>query len=605
MPSSSGTMAKKHNINYESKSDKTNTPKRNTVSVRSTPSPSPSSNRKSRSAENIQQLKKLARMSSATMNSSQPKFPNSKSRSIRSQVKPLNLIGSTNSNSIKAQTPSDSAIKKTGRTNGKKVTKKISSRPSRKNAAPSSPKSPSRMGSLIKTLSPNRKGQKSTKSQTPKKGKGKGNGKGKRKDNVNITKYRERGVLSDGNELDEIEVAMKPHGMLEVTLVSSPKEDDEKLMNDDNFDRALAPQILPASEGKTERFGHTTDVHFKRMSTQYHPLCGRKGLHRVPTSANQPMEEHFKNKLAILKSYVSTDEMETAGKELVNLWNEMKAIENDREIAKQKKIQNLPHTEDAKTQCALPVCNKSWDINSYLDVVRTGTGNQKASNHILGKDQRRRLQQSRGAFVHAGFRKKDDLKEFATKCGGNPNSCQPHKSLQNCKAALFGIELISSTANTVRHLGIVNGENGPSFFVSKDDGRFHCGVIDARLDERLKMIKSSSESSSFPQGAIRYLSCGPNKSYFAELVSGRTLWSIGYHDDKFKTIVDECNVHRVAFGSSEHDSSWIVITKDGRVAWRNIPCRLHQLLQRRSTNQVSFRNILFPFTNGIDLPLIP
>jgi hypothetical protein len=60
--------------------------------------------------------------------------------------------------------------------------------------------------------------------------------------------------------------------------------------------------------------------------------------------------------------------------------------------------------------------------------------------------------------------------------------------------------------------------------------------------------------------------------------------------------MDAFNVHRVAFGSFDHDTSWIVLSKDGRMAWRNLPSRLHQLLQSRGTNRVRVRRQCFlPF----------
>ncbi len=46
-------------------------------------------------------------------------------------------------------------------------------------------------------------------------------------------------------------------------------------------------------------------------------------------------------------------------------------------------------------------------------------------------------------------------------------------------------------------------------------------------------------------------------------------------------------VHRVAFGTFKDDSSWIVLTKDGTVAWRNIPLQLEKLLEDRESGMAA------------------
>jgi hypothetical protein len=171
----------------------------------------------------------------------------------------------------------------------------------------------------------------------------------------------------------------------------------------------------------------------------------------------------------------------------------MKAIEKDRKVILQRKCEddrNVGNSENQKwTKCAIWKCNKHWDIDEYLDGVNRkslGFRNYAAS---ISKENRKYLQSRRGEYLHAGFRVQgrapkntsglqlkgtNILKLFATKCGGNPNSCRPHKALQECQSALnmFGIKLVSTQASAVRNLAVWGDEMGiSSFFVSKDDGR--------------------------------------------------------------------------------------------------------------------------------------
>jgi hypothetical protein len=84
-------------------------------------------------------------------------------------------------------------------------------------------------------------------------------------------------------------------------------------------------------------------------------------------------------------------------------------------------------------------------------------------------------------------------------------------------------------------------------------------------------------------GVIRYLVCGPNESYYAKLVSGQSFWSICTPDEEFKNVMEMFDVERVAFGLFKHGPSWIIIEQNGKVAWRNLPCRLDLILSKSTS----------------------
>ena len=402
---------------------------------------------------------------------------------------------------------------------------------------------------------------------------------------IDIATCSEKTVM--GNDtFDGIEVSMKQNGMMEVVhVMSSPtslKDRDNAAIDDDEKSASSLPISAKDDEtvlsSPTSLFGdedQTTSVNVSRMSMRYHPLCDSLVKHRIPIKSNKITRTSFKDKLTMLRGYLVRSEEHTAQSELLNLWTEMKAIEKDRQ-------------QELQSECSVSDCTQTWDIDSYLDGVSFKQDKAiNASKCFVDKDQCRALQQRRGAFVHVGFKNVQLLQNFARKCGGNPKSCEPNKALEDCNLEMFGINLISSQATTVRHFAIAKrSANKAAYFISKDDGRNHSeGCIPKRLAKRLKE-EIPDDQQNIIMNSIRYLSLGPNKSYCASLVSGQTLWGIGYGDLDFQDIMDTFDVHRVVFGSFEQGASWIVLSKDGRIAWRNIPCRLHNLLKNRGFNQV-------------------
>jgi hypothetical protein len=62
-------------------------------------------------------------------------------------------------------------------------------------------------------------------------------------------------------------------------------------------------------------------------------------------------------------------------------------------------------------------------------------------------------------------------------------------------------------------------------------------------------------------------------------------------DNSLHKIYLEMDVHRVAFGA---DSTWIVISKDGDVIWKNIPQGLHDVLISRDAENGNGRQVAAP-----------
>ena len=309
-----------------------------------------------------------------------------------------------------------------------------------------------------------------------------------------------------------------------------------------------------------------------KMATNYHPACDYATLHRIPIvsrKSTQVQELSQKQKLRLLENYVVSDEETATKDELHRNLIEMRNLENERDNISRKINFDV---RLATNRCSIPECEAESDINKLLDQTNT--------EHHLDWDFKLYLQRRRGFCFHASFDDPDCRETFSEVCGGNRNTKIVHHVLQECSQEPFHVDKIAASAATITHVALTRGSVGTSFFVSKDDGRnYYDDGLPRRLIDRLKRerIKSSGK------GAIKYLVCGPKESYYVQLVSGQTLWSISIEDEEFRNVMDTFDVQRVAFGSFNNGSSWIVVGQDGKVAWRNLPCRLNALLSKRTS----------------------
>jgi hypothetical protein len=179
---------------------------------------------------------------------------------------------------------------------------------------------------------------------------------------------------------------------------------------------------------------------------------------------------------------------------------------------------------------------------------------------------------------------------FLSKCGNKPLSNKRRApgdtvtlGLDNCKPGGAGA--------TVRHVSVMSGGTGAnatsSFFISRDTGKsFTWGRFPPKLFRRMKENDS---------GDLVYLSTGPQGSYYAEFRSGECWWGSAVDDDDFHSILQAWDVYRVVFGpiiafedergNKKMTNSWIILGRDGRAAWKNLPSRLHHQLESRLANQ--------------------
>ncbi|KAL7563613.1 hypothetical protein ACA910_013354 [Epithemia clementina (nom. ined.)] len=198
--------------------------------------------------------------------------------------------------------------------------------------------------------------------------------------------------------------------------------------------------------------------------------------------------------------------------------------------------------------------------------------------------------------------------------------------------------LLELTADTCREGGAAthiqqvallckDGGRELSFFLGRDQGKsVYWGHLPDRLYRRMQDQGMNPKQSA---SELSYLATGPMDYYYAEFRSGEAWWGSSVEDRAFHSICTEWDVYRVAFGpclvveddAAQHDhasttttattasssvfsdsvhqqhrqptatSSWVVLSRDGRAAWKNIPSRLDRLLQSRMANQAGVAEV--------------
>jgi hypothetical protein len=175
---------------------------------------------------------------------------------------------------------------------------------------------------------------------------------------------------------------------------------------------------------------------------------------------------------------------------------------------------------------------------------------------------------------------------FVHKCGGKLQHIQRTRlfknddtiitlSPSNCRP--------SGAATTLQHVGLISTDKHNGFFFTRDVGRsLAFGHVPNKLFRRMKQEERHDI------GDLQYLNTGLHGCYYAQFHSGECWWGSAVEDSDFHRIMQSWDVHRVAFGSIEYfeddnqaTNSWIVLSRDGRAAWKNIPPRLSQKLECR------------------------
>lgn len=319
------------------------------------------------------------------------------------------------------------------------------------------------------------------------------------------------------------------------------------------------------------------------------PFDPHKPHHRIPLGGRRLVNDlSYNDVVKLLQQANPLDEVSAVKTELKKITAEMDALADDK-YALERKWASLKQQQKASgKQGASPITESiDWDIHRLLN-----------SNRKLSNQERAELEKKRGRCVTAYFTNPRSTDAFINKCCGAKT--KPPK-LTRRKIAAVTLEpgncKLGGAAATIRHLSLL--PKGSSFFVSRDTGQsYSFGQLPPRLFHRMK--KQGMDPFKVC-GDLSYLSSGPNGYYYAEFRSGECWWGCAGEDKEFYDILQKWDIYRVVFGSTMTHSivddkdqtreiitnSWIILGRDGRAAWKNLPSRLHQTLGRRLANSAA------------------
>jgi hypothetical protein len=328
--------------------------------------------------------------------------------------------------------------------------------------------------------------------------------------------------------------------------------------------------------------------------------------HRIPLSGSKGFVKlSYLDALEMLQSSPVADEYTAVSQELTQLHLEMKALEQDKaQLLEQHKLRTDPPNYNNNKNNTFSSFDQQQKDPSFMeewDMQRMLLVDEPSNKTPLSTDERRRLQVKRGNCLTVHLQSYKAKEVLLSQCGATLALVKPTKirlasagaageivtlGPHNCKTGVTDMQHIAMMSNTKLFK--------TSFFFSLDAGKAQTwGRLPPKLFRRIQ------EHDTHKIEDIAYLSTGPHGSYYAEFRSGECWWLCTEEgeDNALHSILQTWNVYRVVFGQMEaldNDRgtvtmtiSWIVIGRDGRVAWKNLPTRLHNRLQNKVANMAA------------------
>lgn len=331
----------------------------------------------------------------------------------------------------------------------------------------------------------------------------------------------------------------------------------------------------------------------------------------------------FEDALFLLRSHEVVDEITSIKEEIGYLNAELDALALDKNKLQDMTASLESFTISQRQEAAASASSidanalpTTWDANELLVSKRatidadpattaTSTSDERESDTI-SVEQRSFLQHVRGTMLTVFLHDRAATEALAMKCGvkphvlarfrENPQTSALELSLDTCREGgaamhIAQVSLLCKGGGRACELG---------FFIGRDQGKsISWGHLPDRLYRRMQDSGMNAKQSA---AELVYLSVGPMDYYYAEFRSGEVWWGSASEDQAFQTICKEWDVYRVVFGPAmtmdDYDSelhsrtmSWIIVSRDGRAAWKNLPSRLHGLLSRRMTNEAGIAEV--------------
>jgi hypothetical protein len=380
--------------------------------------------------------------------------------------------------------------------------------------------------------------------------------------------------------------------------------------------------IISSSEGHA-RAPLSPSSHDKSMdmSKFYKPRD-----HRLPLFESKMTLASYDETLALLKGYVVKEEAQCVQDEIDLTESEISSIEKDRGEIEQlwvmsSSVVSTTTVESKDDQgsggSSADVDRMEWDISRTL-----------ATRKNLPFEKIKQLQRERGVCLTVSIENSKTLESLLAKCGGKATTTSTKKGTHSRAKQGHDTSMITTVRPSSDGKAIDGGDGATSiqnvtlikcpgaetsFFLSRDMGSaFYHGRIPDRMYRRMKNKSVSSvgeeKSRIVSMGGnkslvdpilgareLSYVSTGPFGCYYCEFRSEECWWGLTADDDELDAIFNEWDVYKIAFGpylnveqgggKTLSSTSWIVIARDGRAAWKNLPSRLHNKLSSRLANE--------------------
>lgn len=277
--------------------------------------------------------------------------------------------------------------------------------------------------------------------------------------------------------------------------------------------------------------------------------------HRVPLD-DPGSTSSLQDAAFLLQSHSVKDELSSVQEELNRLDAEIEAVEEDR-TELEHDLLRLPHNHSDTPM---------WDFDYLL------------KQHKPSLEDVQELQRRRGRCWTLQLQSMKARDALCATLGQSNTGNTKTKRMNKYKSRVT----LTQATTQVSHICLVPGISGQTnYYMYTDDGQSF-GHVPPRLMARMK-------KNALQLDMLSYLSTGPNGAYFASFTSGHVWW--GMADPEFEQVVKEWPVYRVAFGEATRVSahkrlySWIAVSRDGRVAFKNLPLRLTHLLNSRLADE--------------------
>jgi hypothetical protein len=369
---------------------------------------------------------------------------------------------------------------------------------------------------------------------------------------------------------------MEPEIGIEISLDWGTVTEEQQQVEEKNLPVLnLASQMRKRNKVHRSQFSVSFPALDRENETR--PSDPLRRCHRVPLWETDKVDSH-QVVSELLVNFQVKDEVQAMTDEIGRLNAEIEALEEDRRDLEHGRVSHSPKINLTKKVSA-------WDVHEWL-----------ALGESITPEERQQLERRRGLCLSLHLHDEKAREAFMSTCGWNGGGWLEGPTLpllqednNNAVVSLYPDNCEEGGAGEkIGHVAIVGGQaNGTAFFISRDrDKSSTWGHLPPRLFQRMKRAGFDARYD------LMYLSTGPKGCYYAEFRSGDCWWGNALKDDKdFHRICKNWDVYRVAFGpivtyKDDDDkrwttNSWIILGRDGRAAWKNLPSRLHQKLESR------------------------